>query len=239
MFTNINRNWETQLSRKVTMKYKLKGAKIIHEKNILDLFLMPTHFSVHINSKYKSKVGGYWKEWHMNHALLMPNLSALFSSFSSFSVWLIPTDWRMSSFFIFFFSGPVTTPNRSCRFFSFSSNSAFFMTVADDCPNRSARFFRVSKSTEGAAPILVDPPVPNLSARACFLVSEATSTEAPKRAARAAARSASVFPFFAGETTLLASESVVDSVGSLVSNLQQWQVLKAMQIKDLNEKLTL
>ena len=32
----------------------------MHEKkNILDLFLMPTHFSVHINSKYKSKVGGY------------------------------------------------------------------------------------------------------------------------------------------------------------------------------------
>ena len=45
--------------RKVKRSSVPKGAKIIHEKHILDLFLMPTHFSVHINSKYKSKVGGY------------------------------------------------------------------------------------------------------------------------------------------------------------------------------------
>merc|ERR1712062_223371 len=54
--------------------------------------------------------------------------------------------------------------------------------------------------------------------------SEANKVVSPAKngktdAERAAARSASVFPFFAGETTLLASESVVDSVGSLVSNV--------------------
>merc|ERR1712156_1274643 len=137
-----------------------------------------------------------------NHALI-PNLSALLTSFSSFNVLFNSTFDKTSDFFIFLFGSPATTPNRSCLFLIFSSISAFFITVEDDWPNLSARFFKVSKSADGAAPIFVAFSVvllvmPNLSARDCFLVSEvnsaaaATLALASKRAARAAARSASV-----------------------------------------------
>merc|ERR1719510_113009 len=131
---------------------------------------------------------------------LIPNRSALLTSFSSFNVLFNSTFDKISDFFIFLFGSPATTPNRSCLFLICSSISAFFITVEDDWPNLSARFFKVSKSADGAAPILVAVLVvrPNLSARDCFLLSEvnseaaATAELASKRAARAAARSASV-----------------------------------------------
>merc|ERR1719510_1429127 len=132
---------------------------------------------------------------------LIPNRSALLTSFSSFNVLFNSIFDKISDFFIFLFGSPATTPNRSCLFLICSSISAFFITVEDDWPNLSARFFKVSKSADGAAPILVAVLVvvrPNLSARDCFLLSEvnseaaATAELASKRAARAAARSASV-----------------------------------------------
>merc|ERR1719510_2727196 len=132
---------------------------------------------------------------------LIPNRSALLTSFSSFNVLFNSIFDKISDFFIFLFGSPATTPNRSCLFLICSSISAFFITVEDDWPNLSARFFKVSKSADGAAPILVGVLVvvrPNLSARDCFLLSEvnseaaATAELASKRAARAAARSASV-----------------------------------------------
>jgi len=134
------------------------------------------------------------------------NLSALLTSFSSFNVLFRPTSDKTSSDFFAFLDGSTssTTPNRSCLFFTFSSISAFFITLEDDVPNLSARFFKVSISADGAPPILV--PVPNLSALDCFLVSEVRSfsldTTASVRfdkfwvpsnlAARFAARSSSV-----------------------------------------------
>ena len=129
-----------------------------------------------INTRPKSRA----KWLHFFHALAgEPNRSALFKSFSSvtgagaLSVWLSPMLDKTSLFFIFLFAtaGASTTPNLSCLFLIFSSNSAFFMAFDDDWPNLSARFFKVSKSAEGAAPILFEAPPearPNLSARACF-----------------------------------------------------------------------
>merc|ERR1712156_561929 len=132
-----------------------------------------------------------------NHALI-PNLSALLTSFSSFNVLFNSTVDKTSDFFIFLDGSTFsTTPNRSCLFLIFSSISAFFMTVADDWPNLSARFFKVSKSADGAAPILVLVR-PNLSALDSFLASEVrsafllSSALAANLAARAAALSSSV-----------------------------------------------
>ena len=118
----------------------------------------------------------------------------------------------------------------------FSSISAFFITLEDDWPNLSALFFKVSKSAEGAPPILVLKP--NLSALDCFLVSEVRSLslettasvrfdkfwDASNLAARLAARSSSVHflmvissndfsAFFSG---LFLSSTFVSSIGASI-----------------------
>ena len=118
----------------------------------------------------------------------------------------------------------------------FSSISAFFITLEDDWPNLSALFFKVSKSAEGAPPILVLKP--NLSALDCFLVSEVRSLslettasvrfdkfwDASNLAARFAARSSSVHflmvissndfsGFFSG---VFLSSTFVSSIGASI-----------------------